>query len=305
MSRPYPHTLREEVKEILREEIRYRAKDVIFPVLRAKDVGLKVGVGTPFIIKDLDTDQSYMLFTGWDDVEGRQRRVFIIPIDKDLNVNTSKVKEIVRPIDFGVTGVNCVHAFWDDLNEEWVLFHTFYGVSANSTGGVAFFDKEFNLKNTQMLTFTRANGTSTNLGDAGISSIPLANKNLLLTAEIGYDRSCWLISNYTERPLPTPTQINTYNTTLIRIVPSCFSTGLAVYQTILLNSGIVMLSELCHNRTTWFLQVFYGPERDLIVHDTIIPVTFVSPVTPLLLFHFTDVVGNIEHPHYTLSLIHI
>lgn len=263
-------------------------------VLRAKDVGLSVGVGTPFIIRDLDTEQLYMLFTGWDDQPGQARRIFVAPMDEYLNVDVKKVREIASPSLFGVTGLNTVHAFWDDKNEQWVLFSTFYGGPSSSVAGVIFLDKDFNVKGTKTLDF------GVNLSDGGVSPVPLFTKGLLLTGGYGRpNRSIFAISDFTARPLPTPTRLNVSGTTSVPILSNHMENSADVHQTLLLDKGIVMISELTNHRAQWYIQVYYGAEKDWYVQGSWIPFMFVPPAVPPLPIHFTEVIGNIGHPHYT------
>jgi len=123
---------------------------------------------------------------------------------------------------------------------------------------------------------------------------------------LGPERSLWYISDLTVRPLPDPTQINFKELPPIQVfkmVPGYFSTGADVHQTFLGNHNLIMISELTQNRKQWFLQVYYGPEKDIIIGATRVPFMYVASVPPLLPIHFTEVIGNIGHPHYTNLLI--
>jgi len=260
-----------------------------------------VGVGTPFIIRDLDTLQPYMLFTAWSDVDGTAREVWVAPINELLEVDLTKAKRIVTGADFGVDGLPTVHAFWDDYNEEWVLFSTTY--PTGSDVAVTFCDKEFNVKDKQTLTIYKADGsTGEDLRDAGVSPIPLFNGKLLLTAGYRGNRGLWLIYYFTKRPLSTPSKVNALDTTDVRMVPTYFAMGLCVHQTIACDSGLVMFSALNDYRDLWYIQVYYGPEKDWDVAGNFSPFMWVTPVPPPFYVHFTDAIGNIGQPHYTTYL---
>jgi hypothetical protein len=294
--------------ELLAERVKDKLiKGSIYKVLSAKDLQVAlpncIGVGTPFIVRDLDTDQPYMLFTAWNDVNGLARQIWVAPIDEDLIVDTSKAKKIADGRLFNVTGLNTVHAYWDDFNNQWVLFSTFYGGPAGNVAGAVFVDSNFNVRGSQTLTFTKADGTSVDLGDAGISPVPLYNKAVLLSAGAAGDRGLFLLSDGTRRPLSNPSQIN-YATVgevnkPFRIAPTYFLYNIDVHQLLLLDQGLVMLSELTQYRNQWFIQVYYGAEKDWFIGTTVVPTFFVAPISPPFPIHFTDVVGNIGHPHYT------
>lgn len=267
-------------------------------VLSAKDVGLSVGVGTPFIVRDPDTYQPYILFTGWNDPSGIARMIFVGEIDENLRVRN--VKKVADPSLFNVSGLNTVHAFWDDYNQQWVLFTTFYGAPSNNTAGVIYTDKNFNVVGTQTLTFNNAGGSGVNLSDAGVSPVPLFNKMLLMSAGFDLGRSLFYINDFTKRPLPNPTIVNgTSSNAQFQIVPSYYASGADVNQLFVSEYGVRMLSELIHYRSLWFINVFYGAEKDYLVDSTFVPFFFVAPLVPPFPIHFTDIVGNIGHPHYT------
>ena len=294
------------LKEALDVEVRRREVGVVQKVLSARDFKSVlpgcVGVGTPFIVRDLDTYQPYMLFTAWSDTSGINREIWVAPIDEDLVVDVSKAKKIADGSLFNVSGLNTVNAYWDDYNEQWVLFSTFYGGPASNVAGVIFTDKDFNVKNSQTITFKKADNTDVPLLDGGVSVLPLYNKSVLLSAGFA-DRGLFLISDGSVRPLPDPTQINYAvvgnSNRPFNVIPIHFRGSADIHQILLLNQGIVMLSELTHNRSQWFIQVYYGAQKDWIVTTNYIPFVFVAPILPPLPIHFTDVVGNLGMPHYT------
>ena len=182
-----------------------------------------------------------------------------------------------------------------------MLFSTFYGGPAYNVAGVIFTDKDFNVKNSQTITFKKADNTDVILSDGGVSVLPLYNKGVLLSAGVT-DRGLFLISDGSVRPLSDPTQINYAVVGNLNkpfnVIPNYFRVYADVNQILLLNQGIVMLSELTDYRNQWFIQVYYGAQKDWIV-GTYVPFVFVTPILPPLPIHFTDVVGNLGHPHYT------
>jgi len=294
------------LKEALDVEVRRREVGVAQKVLSARDFKSVlpgcVGVGTPFIVRDLDTYQPYMLFTAWSDTSGINRQIWVAPIDEDLVVDVSKAKKIADGSLFNVSGLNTVNAYWDDYNEQWVLFSTFYGGPALNVAGVIFTDKDFNVKNSQTITFKKADNTDVILSDGGVSVLPLYNKGVLLSAGYESDRGLFLISDGSARPLPDPTQINYAvvggSNKPFSVISNQFRVKADIHQILLLNQGIVMLSELTDHRYQWFIQVYYGAQKDWIV-TTYVPFVFVTPILPPLTIHFTDVVGNLGQPHYT------
>jgi hypothetical protein len=276
-------------------------EDTVFKVLSAKDVGLGVGVGTPFIVRDPDTYQPYMFFTGWDDPGGTERRVFVVPIDDaTLEVDVSKVREVVSPATFGVSGLATVHAMWDDYNEQWVLLMSVYPTS--NEAAVAFLDKNFNLVGTQRLAFTKADGTALDVGDNGVSIIPLHNKYALLTTGGDSNRTLHYVSNVTARPIPAPTLLSKYSTITLPLAPTYYSWLIDVHHSFMVNGRFVMLSELMQYSRVWRIQVYYGAERDLMVGTTLVPFMTVTPIIDPFPLNFTDVIGNVGHPHFTQYL---
>jgi hypothetical protein len=296
-----------EMGKVLDVKARRLAVGAVQKVLSARDLQSVfpgcVGVGTPFIVRDPDTYQPYMLFTAWSDPSGLAKQIWVAPIDEDLVVDVSRAKKIADGSLFNVTGLLTVHAYWDDYNEQWVLFTTFYDGPAPNVAGVIFVDKDFNVRDKQMLTFTKADGSFVNLGDAGISPVPLHDRTVLLLA--GTDKNLFLLPGGNKRPLPSPKHINYVATEVadrpFRITPLYFGDKFDVHQLLLLDQGLVMLTD-SHNRGHWFIQVLYGAEKDWVkvnIGITWVPFVFVAPILPPLTIYFTGVVGNMNHPHYT------
>jgi hypothetical protein len=297
-----PSMIAQEVTDSVRS-IMPKGIGNVYKVLSAKDLQSvfsgAIGVGSPFIIRDLDTYQAYMLFTAWSDITGNARQIWVAPISEDLVVDVSKAKKIADGSLFGVTGLNTVHAYWDDYNAQWVLFATFYGGTASNVAGVIFTDQDFNVVGKQTLTFTMVDGTAPNLLDAGVCPVPLYNKRVLLLAGFERYKGIYLLSDGTARPLPTPSQLNASGSTPYGLIPTYYRGSADVHQLLLLNQGLVILCEHTEFRNQWFIQVFYGPEKDWNVGTSWVIPHFVAPIPPPFPMHFTEVVGNIGHPHYT------
>jgi len=266
-----------------------------YKVLDPRSIGM-VGVGTPFIIRDLDTYQPYMFFTAWNDITGKQRSIYVGQIDEDLHIHN--IKLVASPSLFNVQGLNTVSLVWDDYNEEWILASGIYGSATNQIA-LMFLDKDFNVKYTQTWSFTLATGSNLLIGDAGCSMFTLGNKIALITTGWGSFRSIYYVNDITVRPLPTPTQLNASGTKFFWWAPTYYNGALDVHHTFLSNNGIIMLSELLHNRNTWWIHVYYGADRDLYVRNMLIPFKLVTPIKPLIPIQFADILGNIGHPHYT------
>jgi len=306
----------EELKEALREVI----GDKIWRVLDRNMMGNYlpgcVGVGSPFIIHDPDTLQPQMLFTAWTDLDGEARSVWIADIDENLELRN--VRQIATPDLFGVTGLNTATAVWDDYNEEWIFACTAYGAPKTSYGYFIFFDKDWNVKSTQVIDFTfdvqRTFPTpsgpplSIDLGDGGLGMVPLRNKYMVLTGGFrGLQRSMFFIEDLTQRPLPQPGLGNTDGTYWFRLVPSYRDTAIDVHQLFVYNGMLVMLSEVLHNTDTWHLAVHFGPDKDWsIIRSDVMLGRFMMPVALSWshnLVHITHLVNNVMlHPHYTTLL---
>jgi len=272
-----------------------------------------VGVGSPFIVHDPDTLQPLMLFTAWSDVAGLARSVWVAEIDEELNVRNPKL--IASPDLFNVTGLNTATAFWDDYNEQWVFACTAYGAPKSSYGYFIFFDKNWNVKSTQVMDFTQTVDTSTwapNLGDAGIGLVPLSDKHLIVTAGMSTgSRYVYEISDFTSRPLGSPKTplIKLSDTTVVPAmqIPGYMGGSADVHQTFIYNNMLIMLSEIRHNTGNWSLQIYYGPNKDfdyISTNSMIGKYLFVCPTRfSHGIMNYTHVIPNqMRHPHYTSML---
>lgn len=262
------------------------------PLLNAKSVGIKVGVCSPWVVEDIDTRQKFLFFTAWDDVDAWYRKIYVAPIDEELNIGKPKLVDTAYP--YGYDGLTTVSPFWDDYNEQWVIFATVY--PSGNVATVTFCDRDFNVVDRQVLEFYDVSGSSVNLSDGGACPIPLFDRRLLLTAGVSSNRSLWHINNFTRRPLPQPTQLNGSGTTSFPMVYLGQSHALDVHQTFLGDNGLVMLSELVGYRKQWHFQIFYGTTIDI---GNLIPFKWVYPVKSPFPIHFTELVGNMGHPFYT------
>lgn len=276
---------------------------------------ISVGVGTSFIVHDPDTFQTQMLFTGWEDVTGRARRIYVSNIDEDLRV--TNVRRIADGGLFGVTGLNTVSAVWDDYNEQWIVSATAYGVQwyPISCGYFMFFDKTWALKDRQEIDFEQSIGGTMwvpSLDDGGLGMVVDQNKRLIMSGGFGLDRSLFSIPDVTARPLRSPTLGNQHGTNRFPIIPSYFSDMADVHQLFVYNGRPVILSELVHSTNNWFCHVYFFPERDWNMvgnvdiggtMDMVGKYMTVTPVSTNLIPHnYTHVIGNMGHPHYSTLL---
>jgi len=312
-----PVGIRVPTKDEISEAIRTGVSDIIARVLTRNEMrdvlpGC-VGVGSPFIVNDPDTYQPMMLFTAWSDVKGLERQVWIADIDEDLRV--TRKRKLADGGLFNVTGLNTATAFWDDYNEEWVFAATAYGAPKVSYGYFIFFDKDWNVKRTQVLDFAVKVGDQTwtpNLGDAGIGMVPTADKTLVLSAGFGTDRLLFYVSDYTVRPLPNPTNGTPFvvrDTRLYKIysAPAYYANRRDVHQLLVYNGQLVMLSEAMANTNTWRIIVEFGPDKDWHTvgeYNMIGKYMFVTPVSwshgKMNYTHATP--NQMMHPHYTTLL---
>jgi len=289
----------------------------IFRVLTKNDMASVlpgcVGVGSPFIVHDPDTFQPQMLFTAWTDPAGLIRSVWVADIDEDLRV--TNIRQIAKPDLFGVTGLTCCTAFWDDYNEEWVFATTAYGAPKRSYGYFIFFDKNWNIKSTQVIDFAfvvTALEYVPDLGDAGMGLVPHWDKGLTVSCGYDADRSLYYIDDYTQRPLPTPTRglpIIEIGTThyYMQNCSSYMQRDRDVHQLFVYNGQLVMLSEVSKYSNLWSIEVLFGPEKDWYkIGDTNMLGKFHMPAvmewshgTP----NYTHATANqLMHPHYTSLL---
>jgi len=272
-----------------------------------------IGVGSPFIVNDPDTYQPMMLFTAWSDTAGLARQLWIADIDENLKV--TNMRKLADGSLFNVIGLNSATAFWDDYNEEWVFAATAYGTPKVSYGYFIFFDKNWNVKSTQVLDFSQTVSGQTwtpNLGDAGIGMIPTSNKTLILSA--GYDnhRSIFYILDYTVRPLPNPTigtPLVVSGTTMYKafLGPGYYSKNRDVHQLFVYNGQLVMLSETMPHTNVWRVIVEFGPDKDWHSVATSNMIGKYMLVTPISWSHgkmnYTHMTPNeMMHPHYTTLL---
>ncbi|MEM4570445.1 MAG: hypothetical protein QXE66_03960 [Desulfurococcaceae archaeon] len=297
----------EELRMILRKKLRSEVFRVLTRVEMQKVFSNCVGVGSPFLVHDPDTYQVMMLFTAWSDLAGNARELWIGDIDKDLEVRN--MKRLATGALFDVAGLNTATAFWDDYNEEWVFACTAYGAPKKSYGYFIFFDKNWNVKRTQVIDFESTFDTTTftpNLGDAGIGTVPLDNKYLVMTAGFDADRSMWYLSDYTARPLPKPTIGNVYESNRFLLAPTYFTGERDVHQLFVYNRQLIMLSETRHYTQLWGFEVCFGPEKDWgMIGATPMFGKFHMPsatIFPHGLVNYTHMVANVGHPHYTSLL---
>jgi hypothetical protein len=307
--RPINYT---KLAKVLRKE----AGDIVTRVLTRNEMQSVfpgcIGVGSPFIVNDPDTYQPQMLFTAWSDVSGLARQVWVADIDEDLSVKN--MRKIADGSLFNVTGLNTCTAFWDDYNEQWVFACTAYGAPKISYGYFIFFDKNWNVKGTQVIDFAQTVDTQTwtpNLGDAGIGMVPHYDKGLILSAGYDTDRSLFYISNYTTRPLPSPTKglpLSLVDTTVYRPLqcPLYHAANRDVHQLFVYNGQLIMLSEKRQHTGLWNFEVCFGPEKDwyaVPAGSTVGKYHLVSPIVwSHLTVNYTHVIPNYGHPHYTSLL---
>jgi len=313
MTLKYPGIDYKALSKIVRKE----AGDIVERVLTRNEMqGVFpgcIGVGSPFIVNDPDTYQPQMLFTAWSDVSGLARQVWVADIDEDLSVRN--MRRIADGSLFNVTGLNTCTAFWDDYNEQWIFACTAYGAPKQSYGYFIFFDKNWNIKGTQVIDFAQTVDTKTwtpNLGDAGIGLVPHFDKGLTLSAGYNNDRSLFYISDYTQRPLPNPTRglpLVIKDTTLYRPYQASnyYSHGRDVHQLFVYNGQLIMLSEVIANTKLWRIEVLFGPDKDwyMVANFNMVgKYHFVNPVFwPHANANYTHMTANqMMHPHYTTLL---
>jgi len=263
-----------------------------------------VDVGSPFIVLDPDTYQPYMLFTAWSDPNGIARHVWVAEIDEDLSVRN--IRRIASPAIFNVSGLNTATAFWDDYNEEWVFACTAYGAPKASYSYFIFFDREWNIRRTQVVDLEQVGEGYTwtpGLSDAGIGMVPHFDKSLTLSAGGDRDRALFYIENYTERPLPKPRR------DLVGVLqaPTYLGHARDVHQLFVYNSWLVMLSEKISGTELWNLEVCFGPEKDWHKAGNTFMVDKWHFVCPITWSHgkinYSHIVPNqLQHPHYTTHL---
>jgi hypothetical protein len=272
-----------------------------------------IGVGSPFIVSDPDTYQPMMLFTAWSDTKGLARQLWIADIDENLRV--TNMRKLADGSLFNVTGLNSATAFWDDYNEEWVFAATAYGAPKTSYGYFIFFDKNWNVKGTQVLDFSQTVSGYTwepNLGDAGIGMVPTDSKMLVLSAGFDNHRSLFYINDYTVRPLPNPvigTPLVVKDSTLYKsyLGPAYYAHGRDVHQLMVYNGQLIMLSEAIAWTDLWRLIVEFGPDKDWNVVAGYNMIGKYMLVTPVSWSHgkmnYTHMTPNeMMHPHYTTLL---
>jgi hypothetical protein len=254
-----------------------------------------------------------MLFTAWSDVSGLAGQVWVADIDEDLSVKN--MRKIADGSLFNVTGLNTCTAFWDDYNEQWIFACTAYGAPKVSYGYFIFFDKNWNVKGTQVIDFTQTVDTQTwtpSLGDAGIGLVPHFDKGLTLSAGYENDRSLFYISDYTQRPLPNPTRglpLVIKDTVLYRPYqcPAYSANGRDVHQLFVHNGYLIMLSEVYLYSGVWSLEVCFGPDvcwHNVGVTDMTGKFHFPSSIawSHSKSNHSPTVPNHLQHAHYTTLL---
>ena len=70
----------------------------IVPILRPQEIkenfpDFSGGVGTPYMLFNSNTGAKWLLFTGWK--RALKREGGVVPIEKDLTVDTTKIKKIL------------------------------------------------------------------------------------------------------------------------------------------------------------------------------------------------------------------
>jgi hypothetical protein len=300
MSQIGPNNLREMLNE---------PRATMWRILTRKEMNSvmpdAVGVASPFIVHDPNTYEKYMLFTAWSDPNGMAREVWIANIDERMKL--WNFKKIADGRLFNVTGLNAATAFWDDYNEEWVFACTAYGAPNPNYGYFIFFDENWNVKGTQVIEFPDTSSVSISLGDAGLGLAPLDNNTLIITGGDAWRRSMWIISNYRQRPLPSPTLQNvTSSGNWFHLLSRYSAPSRDVHQTFIYNGQLLMISEKVSYSNLWNLEVAFGPEKDWSYIDNVYMFgKYMMPV-PITWDHakinYTPFVANIGHPHYTTLL---
>jgi hypothetical protein len=196
--------------KVLREGLRERLETESKLVLRGKDIG-STGVGCPFVVEDPDTRAKKLLFLAIPSA-GQPRVLYVVDIDDDLVPNLRTLKRVAAPSDFDPScdGMDSISAFWDDYNEQWIIFTSPWGGA-----GVIFADKDFNLRGRQFLS---APSGVTIYGGANKCLLPLWDRKALFVApqNVKVDttwfkgRLFWL-DDFTKRPLPTLTLLGTHS----------------------------------------------------------------------------------------------
>ena len=296
--------LRKEVGDIVTRVLTKNEMQSVFPGC--------IGVGSPFIVNDPDTYQPQMLFTAWSDVKGLERQVWVADIDEDLSVKN--MKKIADGSLFNVTGLNTCTAFWDDYNEQWIFACTAYGAPKTSYGYFIFFDKNWDVKSTQVIDFTQTVDTKTwtpNLSDGGIGFVPVSDNGLVISAGFGPYRSLFYVSDYKARPFQTPTRglpLMVYGDTVY--MPNQCSTyrveSRDVHQLFAYNGYLVMLSEHRGWTGLWHYEICFGPDKDWYKVGTSLMVGRYHMPSALLwsipTINYTHVIPHHGHPHYTSLL---
>jgi len=267
-----------------------------------------VGVASPFIVHDPDTFQPYMLFTAWQDLDARKREVWVARINEDLDV--SDKRQIATGDLFGVDGFSSATAFWDDYNEQWVFATTAYGRAKKSYGHFIFFDRDWNVEDTQVIDFESTFNTTTytpDLGDAGIGMVPSSVKRLILSVGFHSDRSLYYINDLTSRPLPDPTYANTSGGNDFLAASTYRKGSIGIHQLFAYNDILIMLSEIDSYTRGWGVIPHFGPEKEWneVFGDVMVgkfhmpcPVTWYYGVQ-----NYTHMIPNqMMMPHYTTVL---
>jgi len=261
------------------------------------------------LVHDPDTFQPYMLFTAWQDIDGRKREVWIAKIDKGLNVR-DKQQIATADLFTDVTGLNTATAFWDDYNEQWVFACTAYGAPKKSYGYFIFFDKGWNVEDTQVIDFESTFNSTTftpNLGDAGIGMVPTDKKVLALSSGADVDRRLYRIDDLTSRPLPDPTYGSTSDGVDFPPVSQYAVGSIDVHQLFAYEGMVVMLSERMDRTGHWTSIVHFGPDIAWNEFPSVNMIgKFLMP-TPIVWGHgalnYTSMIPNqLQHPHYTTEL---
>lgn len=117
----------------------------VMTVLRPQDIGkdfpdFSGGVGTPYILFNSNTGEKWLLFTGWKDPVGSKREAAVTLIEKDMSVDTRKIRKILSSdLIAGSYTMNAVRGVYNPVRDEFIVT-----VTQDDSAYVFWFDSDWN-----------------------------------------------------------------------------------------------------------------------------------------------------------------
>jgi len=167
-----------------------RLEGKAFRLTTKEELGVSA-IDAPTIVEDFDREERHLVFGGGDGL-------YEAVIDENFDVGAPEQILANTTLDYADSGADFA---WDPVNQEWIA--TIPGRPGGDKARVAFFDKDFELQDTQILDVHHTGGTGNN-----VNAVPYGEYSdnfLMLVYDKGAEIYAETVPDKTARPLGTPT----------------------------------------------------------------------------------------------------